>query len=444
MKIGLFGGVYNSMYNTTKALRKGGFDATYIKDPLNWQPVNQPLWEELRLTLDYSEVMKWNRFDKEKYKEIEFKYNWKDPEWVRVPEANDLFIKYFTINNIKNHLLKKIVWDIKQLFFYLKLPIRDILIPEFQKYDLLIISGVISELIVKDAKKPYIIWPHGGDIRLAAGVFKTLREFYQLPLRIYLRDKLEDSFKKAMAVASHDPTGIAGDLKDISAFLKNVNYVWLPLPYEPRKRLPRKERLNKLLQLISSFSDKVQIDKDLCTYSLIIFVPSRIDFFWKSQDILIKAVAKKKIPIFLIFCGWGKDYQKAIKLASSLNFKDLIFLPFAVSKPLLFDLMDSVDIVVDQFKLGSYGSAAIEAMAGGNPVMMYINEEKFRSINWDPPPVINTKSELEIESALDKILNGRLDLEVLSQEVTEWFLNKHSYSKFNEIFRTILFSYYFK
>src|SRR4030043_905009 len=87
------------------------------------------------------------------------------------------------------------------------------------------------------------------------------------------------------------------------------------------------------------------------------------------------------------------------------------FLPCAVSKPILYDFFRAADVVVDQFRMGIYGTSSVEAMSCGAPVMMWIDKKRFQANGWPPPPVLNGKNEEEITRMLRDILIGRIDLE---------------------------------
>jgi glycosyltransferase involved in cell wall biosynthesis len=156
----------------------------------------------------------------------------------------------------------------------------------------------------------------------------------------------------------------------------------------------------------------------------ILFVPSRIDFFWKGTDLLLRALTRlpKKKDLHFIFSGWGTDYKKAREMILP---HQATFLPCAVSKPILYDFFSAADVVVDQFRMGIYGTSAVEAMGCGAPVIMWIDKERFQTHGWDPPPILNGKNEEEIVEILGDILSGRVDLEKHAHAALDWVVRTH-------------------
>lgn len=131
----------------------------------------------------------------------------------------------------------------------------------------------------------------------------------------------------------------------------------------------------------------------------------------------------QKNNLHLIFSGWGTDYEKARGMILPHH---ATFLPCAVSKPTLYDVFSTADVVVDQFRLGIYGTSAVEAMSCGAPVMMWIDKERFYTHGWDPPPVLNVRNEKEIAGILSNILSGRLDLEKHARAALDWVSRTHT------------------
>lgn len=423
IRIGIFGGVANNMYVVAKTLAKYGFDITFIRDITDWYPFSQPVWEDIPFTISYNEISKTNIFTAQYWRNVEERLNWQTPAWLVTPRIK-------VINPILMKILRLFESD----------PIEKEIMREFLKNDILLVCGIVGEILASKTGLPYFIWPHGADIRIASGIHKFNGGFIDYPVFLILRRKLERAFEKAYLVLSHDPAGIAGYLGDASPFLNRIRYDFLPIPHKERERLPRKERIKRLKHLMISVLQIGDVNEKVFDGDyLICFVPSRIDFYWKGHDILFRAISRKDFPIYLIFAGWGNDYLKALEFVEkSKNEHKVRLLDFALSKPLLYQMFDSVDIVIDQFRFGTYGTSAVEAFAGGAPVMMYINNEYFARRGWEAPQVLNVSSEDEIVQCLEDILNNKIDLEEVSKRTKQWFQRRHSEEVFINLFSKIL------
>ena len=88
--------------------------------------------------------------------------------------------------------------------------------------------------------------------------------------------------------------------------------------------------------------------------------------------------------------------------------------------------MSASDLCVDQFYHGSYGTAALEAMAHGTPVLMRIDDEAFNARGWEPPPVLNAENADDIARILDRILSGEIDLEERGRAAGAWVARNHA------------------
>jgi len=433
MRIGLYGGVANNMYVMAKALAETDHQVTFVRDVWDNYPFSQPVWEDMEFTLTYEEVADTDGFSRERWQEKEQLLGWIPPPYVKTPPWDQAWMnpsgKGF-IGRCMRALARMRMLHLKH--------VNDLL----AQNDLLIVCGIDGAILASRTGLPYIIWPHGGDIRLAAGLGSLPEEWRSQLITRFKRALLKRAFMNANFVGSHDPTGIGGHIGNMSFFLERLRFGWLPIPLKERRRDERCMRLSCLNDLLSSLMGESVAGK-LSAEELICFIPSRVDFFWKGQDRLLRALAGKGLPVFLIFAGWGQDYERARVLARDFDLEDrTLFLPVALSKPLLFKLFDSVDLVIDQFLSGSYGTSAVEAMAAGVPVMMAIDEQSWHRRGWLPPPVINVSSEQEIAQAFIDILDGKIDLDQCSQSVREWFSQTHAYGSFfryvNPLFERIV------
>jgi glycosyltransferase involved in cell wall biosynthesis len=415
MKIGFYGGMANNMYVFAKAFHALGKDVLFIRDVSDHYPLSQPLWEDLFLTFSYDQLSSTNftfSFWQDYYRE---EGGWKPDSWVMDPlKRDDLSnASIFSSSKLDDFLLKR---------YYLN-PVRQKVLNLFESCSLLVVCGIEGEILAYASGKPYVIWPHGGDMRLAAGIAKFSATTYKQKFynKIILR-LLKASFRNALAVGTHDPRGVGGHLGDARKVLRNKQLSHLPIPLDIKpKDISEQNRLrNKLKEKFNLF---------LPTDHLLFFVPSRIDYFWKKQDLLLEALEPDQ-KIHLIFSGWGKDYEDLkFKVEQKKLTQQVSFLPCVLSKPYLYQFYYASDLVIDQFKLGSYGTAAVEAMSQGTPVMMYIHNQWFKEVGWEAPPVINVSTGQMIQEVFKAVSLREINLEAKGKECQEWVEKVHGPQK---------------
>src|SRR6185436_21094065 len=78
--------------------------------------------------------------------------------------------------------------------------------------DTLLVCGTEGTLLAAQSGRPYIIWPHGGDTMIAAGLLQP--SWLQIRSRFMhgmLRRQLVPAYARAICIGSHEPTGICAD-----------------------------------------------------------------------------------------------------------------------------------------------------------------------------------------------------------------------------------------
>lgn len=341
MKLGYFGGMANNMYVFAKNLNIPGVFPTFIRDFSDNYIMSQPYWEDCFFTVRTEDIPKLSTPEHHLANELRF-------QW-------ESCVDYFADQNDAATLRK------------------------LREMDYLIVCGLAAEKLAYASGVPYIIWPHGGDIRLAlqSSYFKgnSVRQIYS---NLKETVRIKRAFKRARSIATHDPTGVFGDVFKRKKIPK-LDHLPIPLPFS---RKSRKEVLEARSQVEKTFGIKLDSEK------LVVFIPSRLDFFWKGHDLFFNAARKYSNCIQFICCGWGADLEKVRK---SYSFENFSLLETIASKPHMFDLYRASDLVVDQFRFGTYGTSAVEAISCSTPVMMYINENSFQTQNWPPPLSLTVK-----------------------------------------------------
>ena len=67
-----------------------------------------------------------------------------------------------------------------------------------------------------------------------------------------------------------------------------------------------------------------------------------------------EAIQKLPKDLNFIFMGWGDDELKALQFAKEKNFKSNDLFGCMISRPLLLNFFDMSDVVIDQFKIGTW------------------------------------------------------------------------------------------
>ena len=421
MKIGLYGGLANNCYVFAKALNSSGLDIEFIRDRSDSYVFSQPVWEDTKFFMNYEAVEQSTSLTWSDWKSIENKNNWRPPSWLVDPVDSTtkkikLKIKSLPLSIIANRYISQV-------------PHRQSVIARMRKCNVLIVCGIEASILAMLSERPFLIWPHGGDIRVAAGIGqkpKNLRLKLSYELQRHL---LLAAYEHAGLIGTHDAKGLAGSYGNIDKVLNGRKLAHIPIPSELHLRKNKESRRKSLKELFH------QLGLNLPNTEYIGVVASRVDFNWKGHDLLLNALSelmhqKNKDNMHLIFSGWGRDYYLAKKFVIENKIEGMVtFLPFALSKPLLQQLFSAADFTVDQFRsMGTYGTAMVEALSAGAPTLMWIDTEAFIKRGWQPPPVINAHSTEDITNKLFQIANGEICLEALSKESQHWISLVHSYN----------------
>lgn len=411
MMIGLCGATCNNLYVLAKSLAGNGHAIVFIEDRKDNFPHSQPVWDDVYCCLpagfDYLNI-NWPQFEKD--------HNWTRPTWYYIPgnardDARALFKKS------SKHL--DIITRFSGSSYLRKFPGALSVFDKMLECDFLIVCGIEQAVLAMLTGRPYMIFPHGSDMRVAIGV-ENKGAGWKGRLIEWLTSR---SFQEAAFIGSSLPDGSAEVPRSEYRRLKNLKVERIPLPYQYRGRLSKEERFNRLKSLFAS------LNRELPAAELYAFTPSRINFFWKGHDRLLRATAQnceKVNNIHFIFLGWGDDYQEAMSfvIANSLQ-QHVTILPIFLSKEFLFKFFQSIDFIIDEFNgSGSYGTSLSEAMSCGCPVLTWISD-MFDAPGWERPPVIQARTEEQIATALMKVSSGEINLDAQSELTADWFKRVH-------------------
>ena len=259
-----------------------------------------------------------SHFDANRWTSIERERHWQAPHWLYDPlqpkESYKLRIYGSATVKAYAHLQRR-----RNGLWYRTFE-------AISQADAAIVCGVNGALLAGASGFPYILWPHGGDIRLAAGFNgmpqpKGLRAKAR---RMLLRRALRNTFADADFVGSHCPSLGGGSFATTERFIQRINFRKLPIPYDvvPRHSVAGRRRvLEKLFN---------EMHVPMPAQPLCGLVPSRVDYCWKGLDLFLNALSHRpNLDIHWLVSGWGVDsrsartYVREHKLEGSVT-----FLPF--------------------------------------------------------------------------------------------------------------------
>jgi glycosyltransferase involved in cell wall biosynthesis len=103
-----------------------------------------------------------------------------------------------------------------------------------------------------------------------------------------------------------------------------------------------------------------------------------------------------------------------------------------------------VDLTVDAFYAGGFGSAALEAMACGCPVLMYLDEPNNRAVFGEVAPVVNAQTADDIAARIRRAATaaGRAELREMAPRARGFVERHHSGTavvpRYKRLYETVL------
>ncbi len=419
MKIGLYGGMANNMYVFAKALSARGADVMFIRDRSDRYPMSQPVWEDVPFQLTHAQLAEAHGWTWEHWAAMERELGWSAPHWIYDPLRDEG-------GPVEATPAKPAAFPHSRfLRRYVNAPHRAPVLRRMQSCDVLLVCGVEGSVLAQQSGRPYVIWPHGGDTMIAAGMFAP--RFWHPRARFayaMLRRQLLRAYDEALSLGSHEPTGIQADYLGAEGFVRRQRVDFVPIPIPVKMRQAPERRRDQLAAVLTRCGANVPSAR------YVGFVPSRVDYQWKGHDRLLRALARlekegRGANLHLVFAGWGHDYGTAKRFVDETGLAQRItLLDVALSKPLLNQMFLAADFVVDQFIMGLYGTAALEAMACGAPLVMWVNDAYERP--WGAPPVLQARNDEEVTAVLRGIAMADIDLEQRGAALQAWMQRVHS------------------
>ncbi len=401
-----YGAMVNLMYCAAQACKASGLPVEYLIEEPDAFPAHHPFW--LDVCHQFTEE------DAEHFSSSADRFlarvGWSPPDFVRSEQSFDAgaFPRRTALSPIRQYIYDN--WYSQERVARL--------CSAFQGYDAIIVCGSNAVIEAYLSGKPYVIFVYGADLRLYLGADprpRALRD--RISYEMY-RSILRDAYDRADAIVSNPPLSIyASGAKNITRSKKEFHH----------------DRTTDIVFPVAEATESCDVDISLPPSKISILIPSRVDFYWKGQDMFLRALSRSphKNKFHVCLLQWGSNQREASLLVDELQLHDTVkFLPFFATRPLLLALYDRFDLIVDEFYIGTYGTAALEAMSRSKPVVTYIDRKMFP--NEDQiPPCLSPHSEDEILRMLEQICNGEINLKELGQAAREWQQRQGSASAFS-------------
>lgn len=167
------------------------------------------------------------------------------------------------------------------------------------------------------------------------------------------------------------------------------------------------------------------------------FFPTRQDWVVgtgyadKSNDIFLRAFCQLRqsgYKVGMVCCRWGKNVQESIHLLKDNQCDKYVLWQEPMGTVQFERTVKACDVVVDQFKLGSFGGIMFKAMAVGTVICTYLNEAEILNQYQELPPIINCQTEVQIVQAVQELINHPENINRLSLSAKQWIDKYHSSS----------------
>jgi glycosyltransferase involved in cell wall biosynthesis len=409
LRIAVFDNLANSAYIVTKALREQGHDADLVLDPVDRHVMSDPRWEDLDIELPTDRLADSAALPSHPL-----------PEWVLanpIPRRRTAHMARLAAAAPGAAMRLRRAARVAGGWGALIVLDRSWVVRTLADYDCVIAYGM-GPAWAAIADVPCVAMTWGGDI--------TMVPFYdtgdweghvELPLpgpprELFAQAKLQRlGYERAGRILLTDPRfapfaerlGLSGKTEPIGFYIDAERYAPGPEPGLRRELLG---------------------DDD----GLVVFMPSRHDWFWKGTDRLLRGFAEASVGhhAVLVCPGWGSDLARSQELIAALGIRDRVrMLPYAMSKARLRRYYRAADIVADQFTVGSYGGSALEAMSCARPLLIDIDRQRFADRFDTFPPVVNVAEPEQISRALADLFADPAAGRRLGAQARDWVVANH-------------------
>ncbi len=396
-RLAFYGNIANNAFNMVNILRNHGVEAILVDDGTDLFAFSRPCWEECAFDLSYPEVMECRQtlqYWDEKGRALGFSATGRIVSPGSEAKEMSPFMKrgtWFNDSEVDETLRNYAVTFAPTIHL-------------LAGFDLIVAFGFHAGVCAFLAQKPCLYFTYGGDMRLylanKGGQYNAISKSFHFLLH-------EPSFCIEAYGCDSEIHGIlaAHSLLEKSAcgMLPNINLQLFSSPWDQNKA--RKE--------VGWPEDK-----------MVFFMAARVDFEWKASDLFLGAFAdfaRAHSDVMLVVTGWGRHYAEAESMVQRAGLNNqVIFLDKAYAKPELFRRYAAADVVVDQFKLGTFGSVSFEALCMGKPILTFLSP--FTALSYGtPPPILNAGTPRDIQKKLEYCHQHPDELPALGAKARTWY-----------------------
>lgn len=396
LNVGFCGNMANSLYMRARPLRNSGLQCSIWLHSQDHYPMSHPAWEESSLSLSEEQQV----FDiatlSENGLELSLVDNVfqlkEDPHWAANLTRSDGWIRDGDIDRFSP--------------YFTQLPTLRAL----QKYDVLW-GATHGAYLAYLANRPYVVTQTGGDLWFEAARNDTLGRL------------MREAFGRSRIILASNPWTFAHARR-----YGFENLVYLPLTFDESLYSPGLgQARNEWLESGGSF---------------FVLSSSRLDERNKGTSIGIEGFAEFAATYpqaRLVLIGWGANSTNMKNLADKLGIGDkLIMLPLA-AKGKLRDYLRSADVFLDQFVLGYYGSACLEALACGLPVIGRVETEQYEALcETGAPPIMNANTPESVARHLKALITDQQYKNRLHEESRDWAVRNHGAKRWEKEIKAVL------
>lgn len=195
-------------------------------------------------------------------------------------------------------------------------------------------------------------------------------------------------------------------------------YGYMPLPVDTDVFVPMGEILE----------DRVFKDDRFFVY-----LPTRQEIYWKAIDQILEGFKMflQDVPdAQLLITKYGSDVPVVDHLINVMEIEDNVHWVPLVPKPRFAELINSVDVVIDQIKLGAIGGVTVQAMSCGQKVIVNARQDWYREALGESPPVVNAKNSSGVYRGLLDVYQGRYN--GLGESAKDYIKKHFDYGKIAE------------
>ena len=282
----------------------------------------------------------------------------------------------------------------------------------FSRYD--IVQGYATAPILPLlSRKPYFAFEHG-----------TLRE---IPIQETSEGRitaLSYSFAEHVFVTN-------GDCLETAHKLADDRVSFINHPFDEDHGLS-----------VGDWEDLRQRLRDLLDADFLFFFPTRHDWVPdtgygdKGNDSFLRAFCRLRqggYRVGMVCCRWGANVKESMNLLKYYNCDQYVLWSEPMGTVKFERTSRACDMIIDQFKLGSFGGIMFKAMAVGAPICTYLDEDKIGELYNEIPPVINCRTEEEVVTSITDILKNPTKLDHLRAASRKWIEKYHNSKETIEI-----------